>query len=38
MKETNQRKLFTRILCWILAALMVSGVATTLIYAIVGML
>ena len=30
MKEKMQRSLPVRILCWILAALMVSGVASTL--------
>ena len=38
MKEMNRRKLLTRILCWILTFLMVGGVATTLIYAIAGLL
>ena len=34
MKETKQRSLFVRILCWALAALMVSGVASTVIFAL----
>ncbi len=38
MKEKTNRGLATRILCWVLAFLMVGGVATTLIYALAGML
>ena len=38
MKDRNQRKLLTKIFCWILAFLMVGSALTTLIYAIVGML
>ena len=38
IKETRQRSLFVRILCWILAILMIGGMATTLIYALAGAL
>ena len=37
MKESS-RLLFVRIVCWILALLMVSGVASTLIYILAGLL
>ena len=33
MKDNKQRSLVVRILCWILAGLMVSGVASSLIFA-----
>lgn len=34
MKDNKQRSLMVRILCWILAGLMVSGVASTVIFAL----
>ena len=34
MKDIKQRSVFVRIVCWILAALMVSGVASTLFFVL----
>jgi len=38
MKQQDRSRLFVRLLCWILAGLMVLGGATTLIYALLGYL
>ncbi len=38
MKQKDRSRLFVRLLCWILAGLMVIGGATTLIYAMLGLL
>ena len=36
--KKNKQALWIRVMCWFLAVLMIFGVATTLIYAILGLL
>lgn len=38
MKTTNKRNLWVRLVCWILAGIMVLSLATTLIYVLLGLL
>ena len=38
MKEQQKNGLFVRVMCWILAGMMVLSVATLAIYALLGLL
>lgn len=38
MENKNKKGFFVRLMCWILAALMLLSVGTTLVYVILGLL